>query len=237
MDGYFVPYERQFSLNQDLTFDTAEAILDANGCELDPSRMALLGLTDGGRYTNLAFILSDQFDQITSLVRYGDAAGDSYIERDLASGSVLGQLMDSVAFVERHNRRRSRIRGFYREDLRDYPEDVFTECLVNAVAHRDYRLRGTLLVHMYEDRLVVTSPGGLYGGIGIDDIVSGMSARRNEGLSSLLHGLGLMGCSGAGIPLMMGMYSDEPSGPTIQTSTNVFKVTVPTLTFHDTPPR
>lgn len=230
------PYESLISRNQDLTFETAAEIMEANGHELGPTQMISLGMREHDRYTNLAFILSDQFDQGTKLARFGDLTKNVFYDRRETSGSVLGQLRDSIEFIDKHNGRQTRIRGIVREDLYDYPEVAFRECLVNAVAHRDYGLKGTTLVSIYEDRLEVTSPGGLYGGFGIDDLMLGVSSRRNERLSSLLYRLGLMESYGTGIPRIMNLYEDEPFRPTIQTSANVFKITLPRRCMDDLSP-
>lgn len=64
------------------------------------------------------------------------------------------------------------INGLEREDLTEYPPFAVREALVNAVAHRDYKLRGRRIeVRMYSDRLEVISPGGLPGYITVDNIV------------------------------------------------------------------
>jgi ATP-dependent DNA helicase RecG len=46
------------------------------------------------------------------------------------------------------------------------------EALVNAVCHRDYRLRGRRIeIRKYADRLEIISPGGLAGFITLDNII------------------------------------------------------------------
>jgi len=60
------------------------------------------------------------------------------------------------------------------------------EALINAVAHRDYRLSGRRIeVRMFDDRLEVYSPGGLAGYITIDNIVEEHFSRNPR----LVHGL------------------------------------------------
>jgi ATP-dependent DNA helicase RecG len=64
------------------------------------------------------------------------------------------------------------VKGLEREEVLEYPEFAVREALVNAVCHRDYRLRGRRIeVRKYADRLEIISPGGLAGFITLDNII------------------------------------------------------------------
>lgn len=64
------------------------------------------------------------------------------------------------------------VKGLEREERTEYPPFAVREALVNAVSHRDYRLKGRRIeVRMFDDRLEVISPGGLPGYITVDNIV------------------------------------------------------------------
>jgi ATP-dependent DNA helicase RecG len=64
------------------------------------------------------------------------------------------------------------VKGLERHEVLEYPEFAVREALVNAVCHRDYRLRGRRVeVRKYADRLEVISPGGLAGYITLDNII------------------------------------------------------------------
>ncbi len=64
------------------------------------------------------------------------------------------------------------VKGLERQERSEYPPFAVREALVNAVCHRDYRLKGRRIeVRMFDDRLEVISPGGLPGYITIDNIV------------------------------------------------------------------
>lgn len=58
--------------------------------------------------------------------------------------------------------KQSIVRGLHRHEQTEYPQSAVREALVNAVAHRDYKMTGrSIEIRMYTDRLEVTSPGGL----------------------------------------------------------------------------
>jgi ATP-dependent DNA helicase RecG len=91
-------------------------------------------------------------------------------------------------------RRHMRVRGYVDESGRreqpDYPLDAIREAVVNAVLHRDYSgvSRGTQVqIEMHPDKLVVKSPGGLFGPVTLDELGrEGVSSSRNGHLATLL---------------------------------------------------
>ncbi len=82
------------------------------------------------------------------------------------------------------------VKGLHRQEQTEYPQSSVREALVNAVAHRDYRLTGrSIEVRMYTDRLEVTSPGGLPAHITLDNIVEEHYSRNPRGQRHLPVGL------------------------------------------------
>ena len=80
------------------------------------------------------------------------------------------------------------VRGLQREERTEYPPFAVREALVNAVCHRDYRLRGRRIeVRMFDDRMEVNSPGGLPGYITLDNIVEEHFSRNPRLVSGLFQ--------------------------------------------------
>ena len=150
-------YETLPSMRQDLTFDATGRIFEEQGVEFGRNMMESLGIFSEGTYTNLAFMLSDQFDQGIKMAVFEDEFKGAFLDRSEASGSVLGQFEEAYTFVDKHNSRRSRIVGPRRIDSRDYPEGAVREAIVNAIAHRDYGIRGDITISVFRDRLSVVS--------------------------------------------------------------------------------
>ena len=71
-------------------------------------------------------------------------------------------------------------------DLPQYSVEALFEALVNAVAHRDYSIRGSRIrLSMFADRLEIDSPGGLPNNLTIDAMATRQST-RNEAIASVL---------------------------------------------------
>ena len=125
----------------------------------------------------------------------------------LSAGEGKGRLDDqvnrSVGWFRSLGRRES-YRGLYRKDIPLIPEDVLREALVNAVIHRDYALTGSqVLLDVFSDRIVVTSPGTLPNHMTVEQARSGGAPRsRNEMMANAMVVRKLMERRGSGWLLM-----------------------------------
>ncbi len=80
------------------------------------------------------------------------------------------------------------VKGLERQEISEYPPFAVREALVNAVCHRDYRLKGRRIeIRMYTDRMEVVSPGGLPGFITVDNIVEEHFSRNPRLVSGLFQ--------------------------------------------------
>lgn len=69
-------------------------------------------------------------------------------------------LEDAIQFLIRNMRHTTKTQGFSRVTIDEYPYDALREALVNAVAHRDYKIQGaSIRIEKYSDRLQILSPG------------------------------------------------------------------------------
>jgi ATP-dependent DNA helicase RecG len=85
-------------------------------------------------------------------------------------------------------------------EVAHYPQDAVRETLVNAVCHRDYRVRnGGIAVRLHADRLAITSPGGLPGFLTLDHLGR---FSRNPRLAWALWQWGYVPLPGHGIQRM-----------------------------------
>ncbi|MBW7882692.1 MAG: putative DNA binding domain-containing protein [Caldilineaceae bacterium] len=160
-------------------------------------------------------------------VRYaGEAMGDEFVRQDLA-GTLVDQIKQAEAFVVGNMRRGMRIRGMTREETTEYPLAVVREAIVNAIAHRDYSIRGEgIRLLMFSDRLEVYSPGRLPGHVTIDNIKDERYS-RNEAIVAMLSDLGYIERLGYGIDRMIATMQEAGlPGPEFEETSAGFKVTL-----------
>ncbi|MCL2295685.1 MAG: putative DNA binding domain-containing protein [Methanomassiliicoccaceae archaeon] len=222
-------YESVVSLNQDLSFKSTSEIFRGTGLDLADSQMRSMGFMKGEQFTNLAYLLSDQYEQGIKLAVFDNRSKSTFRDRMEIKGSVLEQAERAYGFIEKYNPLRTEISGLRRVDYRAFPEAAVREVLINAIVHRDYSVNGSILVSVFGDSIAVSSVGGLNPDIGYDDIMLGISSLRNPRLAAVFYRLGMIETYGTGIPRIMGAYKDNTTQPKIEISTNVFKITLPAM--------
>lgn len=121
--------------------------------------------------------------------------------------------------------KRAVVKGLTRVEETEYPSTAVREALVNAVAHRDYRLTGrSIEIRMYTDRLEITSPGGLPAHITLDNIVEEHYS-RNPRLVNGLYQWGYIEELGLGIDRMIeDMVQGGYPPPKFEAKTHRFSV-------------
>ena len=223
-------FEDVRSLNQELTFSDTAREFKARKMSFGANQQKTLGLTkNNGVYTNLGLLLSDQCVHTVKLAVFEGKAKAAFKDRREFTGSLLRQLIETYAFIDRYNRNRSELNGLHRIDQRDYPPATVRETLLNALVHRDYSFRDSTLISIFDDRIEFTSIGGLVRGITFDDMMLGISVARNENLVKVFYRLTLIEAYGVGIPNIMQSYAGYAAKPRIEVTDNAFKITLPNI--------
>jgi ATP-dependent DNA helicase RecG len=93
-------------------------------------------------------------------------------------------------------------RGLYHFEYRAYPVIALREALLNALCHLDFRLASPVLVKQYSQRLEISNPGGLIGGITPQNILHHPPLARNPLLVQALAKLRLVNRSNLGVSRM-----------------------------------
>ena len=120
-------------------------------------------------------------------VAYGSTErnADYQLDAQDCDGPVDQQIQQAFMFVKR-NMRIEAVKRPGRIDIPQYDLRAVYEALVNAVAHRDYAMHGSRIrLHLFSDRLELSTPGGLPNSLTVDNIDAN-SISRNETLVNLL---------------------------------------------------
>ncbi|MGD9001533.1 MAG: ATP-binding protein [Anaerolineae bacterium] len=133
----------------------------------------------------------------------GEDGYPGYGRREEIGGSLPQIIRRAWQVVGEEMRKGAVVTALERKERTEYPVAAVREALVNAVAHRDYRLRGRRIeVRMFSDRMEITSPGGLPGFITVDNIVEEHFS-RNPRIVSGLYQWGYIEELGLGVDLMI----------------------------------
>lgn len=103
-------------------------------------------------------------------------------------------------------------KGFQDQLLPDYPEWPVRELLHNAVIHRDYQSNTPIRFYWLSDRIEIQSPGGLYGEVTPETILS-RNSYRNPVMAEALKTMGYINRFGFGIQHAQKLLEENGNPP------------------------
>ena len=184
----------------------ANTFKDRTKQEWDKKYLLSFGLVTGaGNLTNAGALFADDCPLWQSRLyctRWdGTEKGDAINDAEF-TGNVLMQLREAMNFVKSNTKKGWKKLPNGRKNKPEYAERAVLEAMVNHFIHRDYTVMGgEVHLDIYDDRLTVTSPGGMYNGLLIQnlDIVDVSSERRNPILANVMAQLDYMEKRGSGL--------------------------------------
>ena len=123
------------------------------------------------------------------------------IDDRMIVGTVFEQIEEAMDFIRKNINVEFVMTGRpQREQKWDYPLEALREALVNAICHRDYTIFSNIEVRIYDDKLIIRSPGFLPYGITLEELYKPHSSTlRNKGLAEVLYDTELIERWGSGI--------------------------------------
>jgi len=140
----------------------------------------------------------------TEIGNIGDS-GERFLDNQRIEGSISEMLDEAIRFVKKNMKNKTIINPLTgaREDRADYPITAVREAIINALVHRDYSIHTEgmpIQIIMYEDRMEIRNPGGVYGRIKVDQLGKMQPDTRNPVLALALETLRVTENRYSGIP-------------------------------------
>jgi len=151
-----------------------------------------------------------------------EIANDPSDRKDLG-GRLLDVIDQAMRFVQLHLRVPHTIRGLEPEPQPELPYEVLREAIVNAVAHRDYTVRGPIRLFVFDDRLEFHSPGRAPNTVDEEAMRAGTHVVRNPHIYARLSDAGLVTRVGSGIPRIVKLVK-QATGKDITIQLREFEV-------------
>ena len=191
----------------EMTFDTLAKIYQKQtGLPFEDKLLQSFSLvTDDGVLTQAGVLFSDQCPYRHSSLyctRWNGLEKDDALDSREYQGNLLTLLDAGVQFMTLHNKKGWIKLPNRRLDTPDYSDRALFEALVNALIHRDYSELGSEVhIDIYDNRLVIYSPGGMFDGSLIQnrDVNEVPSRRRNPILADVFTQFGYMEKRGSGL--------------------------------------
>ena len=161
----------------------------------------LKNTSDGYLASNAFVLLTSDYFQFskTQCAVFKGTDRSVFLDKREYTGPIYTQIEDAVNFVLRNIRLGAKIDGLIRKESYELPVDAIREMIVNAHCHRRLTDESCVQVAIYDDRLEVTSPGGLYNGLTFEEALQGHSRLRNRAIANVFSQIGLIEAWGTGL--------------------------------------
>jgi ATP-dependent DNA helicase RecG len=202
---------------QDISRDKLEKFLETAGLKFTSVKNSLtkLGLTQNGNILNSAVILfaekPEEFFPNAKLrcAVFGTTRTAYIIDRQEFSGDLFYLIEMAEEYILKNIHIGMKLDGLYRIDVPEISRPAFREAVINAFCHRDFNEYDSVNIAIFKDRLEIRNPGGLFGGLTIEQIKKEpISKRRNELIAEMFHRVHFVEKWGRGIDLIR---TEEPT--------------------------
>lgn len=126
-----------------------------------------------------------------------------FIDRREFTGPIYDQIEEAYQFVLKHINLGATIEGIVRKDKYELPPESIREAIINSVCHRCYLDHSCVQIAIYDNRVEITSPGMLYGGLTVEQAISGRSKIRNVCIAEVFSRMGIIEQWGTGLQRMI----------------------------------
>jgi Predicted transcriptional regulator containing an HTH domain and an uncharacterized domain shared with the mammalian protein Schlafen len=161
-----------------------------------------------------------------------DETGERFIDNKRIEGNIPEMLDQAIEFVKKNMREKTIINPSTgkRDDHTEYPITAIREAVLNTLVHRDYSIyteNKPIQITMYNDRIEIQNPGGIYGRIRVDQLGKIQPDTRNPVLATALETLRITENRYSGIPaIRRSMEAWGLKDPVFSDERGSFKVTL-----------
>ena len=146
------------------------------------TNLVKLKLIREGKVTIAAELLFGAPDCAIRIGRFKSEA--TIIDDNVVRAPLLLAVEEALTFIKKHINLSYHFDGsIERKERWQYPLEALRELLLNAVVHRDYKSASDIVVKIFDDRIVFTNPGKLFGKLRVEDL------ERDDYVSSLRNRL------------------------------------------------
>ena len=210
-----------------------DTILKMNGIIDKNNYPTVCGILNFGKYPQ---IFSPNLDIVAvrcSTNEYGveDQNGIRFLDNKRLDGTISEMLKLAISFVINNIKKATRINDSgIREDVLEYPIKAIREIILNSLIHRDYSIHTEnepIRLTIFDDRIEISNPGGLYGRLSLDELGKVHSDIRNPFIASILEILEVTENRYSGIPTIYAeMKKAGLMEPKFESVRGTFKVTL-----------
>ncbi len=199
------------SNKQDLSFEQLKIYYDARGFKLNDKFASNLELlTTDGNFNYVAYLMSDINGTSIKVAKYDGLDRINLIENnEYGYCSLIKSTKQVLEKLELENRTATLITSKERIEQKLWNPIALREVVINAIVHNDYSREVAPTFEIFDDRLEITSAGGLSMGMNKEDFFQGYSNPVNREIMRIYKDLDMVEQLGSGMPRILSYYKKE----------------------------
>lgn len=201
------------SVHQNLTFKGLTVMLSARDLHLvddDRFHRNYNLLNDDGEFNVMAEILSDQNPHSMRVVCFAGKDKSHMSEcREYHGKSMMICMAEILDYIDSLNQTKVDLSGGKRKEEPLFSFNAFREAWINACLHNSWREGHPPAVFLFDDRIEITSVGGLPFDLSEEDFFKGHSKPVNKSLLTIFFAAGYAEQTGHGVTTILGDYGKD----------------------------
>lgn len=199
------------SPKQDLTFSQLKIYYEEKGFSINNNFLKQLDLyTDDGKYNYNAYLLADNNSISIRFGKYDGINSVNLIENeDFGNCCIIKATKNILNKLEIENKTFTKIEYPERKEIKMYDYIAVREAVVNAIVHNDWSNEYSPKFEIFNDRLVISSNGGVQDNTTKEEFLKGFSLPKNKELMKVFNDLDLVEQMGTGIIRILQSYNKD----------------------------
>lgn len=231
LEGKNMSFE-ELEVQNDLKFDSFnKKIQETMNITLTRDILKTFGLiNDNEKYNNAALIISDNNTLAgIDIIKFGNNINE-IMDRVIIEKKSIFEMFDIAYETFKKYYTYEEINGINRKTIELIPINAFREALANALIHRTWDDTSKIRISMFNDKVEITSPGGLLHSITKEEYLNGqISKPRNPILANVFFRLKYIEMFGTGILRIKEMYESYKFKPDFKVYENSISVILPLI--------
>ena len=196
------------SPKQNLEFKTLKIYYQEKGFEINDNFLRKLEFyNDNNEFNYLAYLLADNNNISVQFAKYKGNDVSNLIENEDFGFCSLVKITDNILNkIMLENRTYTKIEYKTRKEIKLYDYNAVKELVTNALVHNDWCNGYSPKFELFDDKLVISSNGGIQEGVSQDEFLEGFSNPRNPELMRVFRDLGFVEQLGTGIQRVLKSY-------------------------------
>ncbi len=199
------------SPNQELTFTQLKIYYEEKGFKINNNFLKQLELyTINGKYNYVAYLLSDNNTISVRFAKYETDTAVNLIENeDYGCCCIIKATQNILDKLRIENKTFTKITYPTRKEIDLFDYNAVREAVVNAIVHNDWSREYAPKFEMFNNRIVISSNGGLQENTSKEEFLSGFTLPRNRELMKVFRDLEYVEQMGTGIIRILEKYDES----------------------------